>query len=181
MIIVVTGRPGIGKTTIFTKVVEEVKKHGFVVGGIVCPEVRSGGIRIGFKIIDLMSGSQGWLARTSTNCLNTLKISKYCINVDDVVSIGVRAIINAVESADIVCIDEIGPMELKIKELRDAIIYALESSENVLAVVHQRLNDLNIIKLLRTAVTYEVTLDNRELLPRIITSELLRSLKSRKS
>ncbi len=181
MIIVVTGRPGIGKTTVFIKVVEEVRKQGLTVGGIVCPEVRSSGVRVGFKIVDLMSGSQGWLAYTSTNCPNALRVGKYCINVGDAISVGVKAIVDAVKNADVVCIDEIGPMELRIRELRDAIIHALESSGNVLVVVHQKLNDPKIVRLLKTAVVHEVTLGNRELLPSIIKRELLGGFKGRKS
>lgn len=177
MIIIITGRPGIGKTTVFTKVVDKIRKYGFVVGGMICPEVRSDGVRTAFKIVDLMSGSQGLLAYTSVKCPENLRVGKYCVNVDDAVSIGVKAIENAVSNADLVCIDEIGPMELRVKEVRNAIIYALKNSKNILAVVHWRLNDYTIIELIKTARTYEVTLRNRDSLPDIIVNELLKSLK----
>ncbi len=179
MIIVITGRPGIGKTTVFTKVVEEVRKYGFVVGGMICPEVRSGGVRTAFKIVDLMNGSQGVLASTSVKCPENLRVGKYCVNVDDAIFIGVKAIEDAVSKADLTCIDEIGPMELKVKEVRNAIINALKNSKNVLAVVHWRLNDHAVIELIKTARTYEVTLRNRDNLPNIIVNELLKSLKKR--
>ncbi len=174
--IVITGRPGIGKTTVFTKVVGKIREHGFVVGGIVCPEVRSGGVRAGFKVVDLLSGSQGWLARASVDCPKELRVSKYCIDVDGVVSVGVNAILEAVSKADVVCIDEIGPMELRVGQLKDAIIYALRNSRNVFAVTHWRLDDYDVLTLLKGAVRYEVTLSNRDLLPGIITGELLGGL-----
>ncbi|MEM4519996.1 MAG: NTPase [Sulfolobales archaeon] len=177
MIITITGKPGIGKTTVFTKVVNDVKQHGLVVGGFVCPEVRSGGVRVGFKIIDMMSGSQGWLARILDDCPNQLRVGRYCIDVDDAVGIGVEAVMKAVNDADLLCIDEIGPMELKVGQLRDAIIYALGGSKNLLAVIHWRLNDPTITELLKTSTKYEVTFSNRDFLPNIIVNELLKNLR----
>lgn len=176
MIIVLTGRPGVGKTTVFTKVVEDIRRHGYVVGGIVCPEFRVEGVRSGFKIVDIMEGAEGWLARTSPNCPNDLRVGKYCINVSDAVSIGVKALTNAAINADVICIDEIGPMELRVRQLRDAIIYVLRNPKNVLAVTHWRLSDSEVGELLRNAVRYEVTLVNRNSLPGIVASRLLGSL-----
>ena len=181
MIIVITGRPGIGKTTVFTKVVEKVRKYGFVVGGIVCPEVRVSNVRVGFKIVNLMSGEEGWLARQSINCRPELRVSKYCIEVRDVVSVGVKALMDATANADIVCIDEIGPMELRVKELRDAIIGTLRNSRNVLAVTHWRLEDKNILELVKSAIKYEVNIGNRDILPNIISDKLLQNLTSSKT
>lgn len=181
MIIVITGRPGIGKTTVFTKIVENVRRYGFVVGGIVCPEVRVNNVRVGFKIVNLMSGEEGWLAKQSINCRPELRVSKYCIEVRDVLSVGVKALTDAIASADIICIDEVGPMELRVKELRNAIVNALRSSKNVLAVIHWRLDDRGIVELVKSAIKYEVNIGNRDILPNIISDILLRSLSSSKT
>ncbi len=172
-IVVLTGRPGIGKTTVFARVISRLRSIGLIVGGIVCPEVRVGNSRIGFKIVDLMSGEEGWLARLSVACAQQKRVGKYCVEVDDVITIGVKALKKAMQYADIIGIDEIGPMELSVPQLRDAIISTLSHSRRVLAVVHLRLNDEFIIKLLKPALKYEVNLSNRETLHEEILNALL--------
>ncbi|MEM3904423.1 MAG: nucleoside-triphosphatase, partial [Sulfolobales archaeon] len=115
------------------------------------------------------------------NCRPELRVSKYCIEVRDVLSVGVKALTDAIASADIVCIDEVGPMELRVKELRNAIVNALRSSKNVLAVIHWRLDDRGIVELVKSAIKYEVNVGNRDILPNMISDILLRSLSSSKT
>jgi len=59
----ITGPPGGGKSTLALKIVEKLKRKGLNVCGVVCPDVRISGKRIGFKVIDLSSGAEAWLAR----------------------------------------------------------------------------------------------------------------------
>lgn len=163
-IVVISGRPGVGKTTVFNRVLDMVRSHGLSVGGIVCPEVRERSVRIGFKVVDLMNYREGWLARVSKDCPPKLRVGKYCVNVDDVISVGVNAL-KASVNADLVGIDEIGPMELRVIQLRAEMINVLKRAKRVLAVVHWRLSDAEFIELLRTATRYKVTVYNREVLP----------------
>jgi nucleoside-triphosphatase len=48
----VSGAPGVGKTTLVLKVVEAAKAK-FTVCGFVTVEVRQGGSRIGFDVVDI--------------------------------------------------------------------------------------------------------------------------------
>ena len=61
-IFLLTGSPGVGKTTLLLKVVEALRAKGYSVGGMISREVRSCGTRIGFEILDLNTGKSGWLA-----------------------------------------------------------------------------------------------------------------------
>lgn len=168
-----TGRPGIGKSTVVSKVIEKLKSHGITIGGIICPEVRGPrGQRIGFKIIDLLTNREGWLARKNTS-LKGPRIGKYVVISDDAVNIGVKALQSALNNADVVVIDEVGPMELSIKELRNTIIDVLKSNKNVIAVVHHRLRDYQILNILRKYEKYEVTITSRNVLPSIMANKFL--------
>src|SRR5579883_3038088 len=57
-----TGIPGVGKTTLISKVVVELRKAGISVGGIYSKEKRAGRVRTGFVMTDLVSGFQKELA-----------------------------------------------------------------------------------------------------------------------
>lgn len=139
--IFISGRPGVGKTTVFFKVIDEVKRHGLSVGGFVCPEIRVGGRRIGFDIIDIRTGRRGRLARLCSmgihNVRPELRVGRYCIIPSEAEDVGVKAVENALSECDIVAIDEIGPMELKVPKLREVMIKALTSNKIIFAVVHR--------------------------------------------
>ncbi len=161
----ITGRPGAGKTTLFLKVIRYLRGKGLSIGGFMCPEVRAGGRRVGFKIIDLGSGKEGFLAKVCDPGLSSMrglpKVGKYCVNVSDAVNIGVNAINKALQSSDIVGIDEIGPMELSVEALRKAIFKALIYPKPLVAVVH-RSRVSEILRRAPDASLYAITLSNRD-------------------
>ncbi len=168
--IVITGRPGIGKTTIFNKVMDTLKNR-VKIGGIVCPEVREGYGRIGFRIRDLTTGEEEWLAHKYM-FKDGPRIGKYIVN-PLAGLFGARALEKALREADVIGIDEIGPMELRLNELRKAIVKVLESGKPVIAVVHYRMRDPVITRLLKDAEKYVVTLENRGFLADRIISRIL--------
>ena len=52
--IILTGAPGVGKTTIVMDVAQKLKARGVIVGGVVSREIRTNNVRIGFEFIDLL-------------------------------------------------------------------------------------------------------------------------------
>jgi len=173
--IYVTGRPGIGKSTVVLKVINKLREANVKIGGILCPEVRgSHGGRVGFKIVDIFTGKNGWLAHKQL-FKEGPRIGRYIVNTHDVLNVGVTALKNALDNADVIVIDEVGPMELSVHELRSEILNVLSKGVNVLAVVHYRLRDPTILKTLKSYKRYEVTINNRDVLPNIIVNEILKS------
>ena len=138
--IAITGRPGIGKTTLVMRVVEQLRDKGVKVGGIYTTEVREGGQRIGFDVIDLMTGRRGILARIGHGA--GPRIGKYTVNIDDLENLGVRAIEEAMERCDVIVVDEVGPMELKSSKFVKVVekLLTLEN-KHVILTVHQRARD----------------------------------------
>ena len=158
-----TGSPGVGKSTLFNKLVGKLRSHGCRVGGIAAPEVRSGGRRIGFLIVDLETGDEGFLAKKGYG--SPVRIGSYGVVVSDVLRVGVKALRRAVDEADVIGIDEIGPMELAVEELRQAIIDALSSGKPVVGVIHRKLQyrDPQVYRLAASlGPVIEVTIDNRD-------------------
>lgn len=63
--LLLTGSPGVGKTTVLRKIVDSLKLKGFDIGGMLSQEVRYEGARAGFEIVDLNTGAKGWLAEAT--------------------------------------------------------------------------------------------------------------------
>jgi len=157
----ITGSPGIGKTTVLLKTVDALRKAGFKVGGMLSSEVREKGTRVGFKIVDFETGKRGWLAHV--NQPEGPQVSKYRVNLRDLEAIGVNSIRNAVANAQIVVVDEIGPMELYSSTFKKAVVQTVNSEKPLLAVIHHRARDpiINSLKTREDAEIFEVTYGNR--------------------
>jgi nucleoside-triphosphatase len=167
----VAGSPGTGKTSVLLKTIEVLKARGYSVGGMISREVRTCGARVGFEILDLSSGRRGWLAHA--NQKHGPRIGKYRVNLEDLDSIGAEAIATAVENADVVAIDEIGPMELYSERFKEAVKKAVESRKLVVGTVHWKARDRLIqeISAREDAEIYKVTYENRGNLHEILVEK----------
>jgi nucleoside-triphosphatase len=158
----VTGSPGIGKTTILLKTAEALEKKGYKLDGMLSREAREKGARVGFEIINIETKKQGWLAHVQQT--NGPQVGKYRVNLADLESIGASAIRNAAVNAEIVIIDEIGPMELHSNAFKEAVTEALSSGKPVIGVIHERAKDSLIDSIRKRDDTQiiQVTRSNRE-------------------
>ena len=150
MKVFITGEPGVGKTTLFFRVVNALKGRGISVGGFYCPEVREGGTRVGFKIVDLETGKWEWLARVDVK--SDIKVGKYYVQHDaeKIVDLVSKKLCNY----KIIAIDEIGPMELSLPKVKEFIDSSLSSGKHVFAVVHRKMR-------IKGDYNFVVTVENR--------------------
>ena len=172
-LLLVTGSPGVGKTTVLLKVVEALKSRGYGVGGMISREVRSMGKRIGFEILDLTNGRTGWLASISYH--GGPQVGRYRVNLSDLNDVGVRAVVEADQSLDAVIVDEIGPMELLSSRFREAVTKVAEGRKLVICTIHwkMRSNLTEDIRKREDAEMYAVTYENREKLPQTVFAKAL--------
>lgn len=124
-----SGEPGTGKTTIIKEVLNKSKKSA---GGFYTEEIRSQGVRQGFKIITL-DGKEAVLAHVSVHSPH--RVSKYGVDAESMDKVAVPALKLAIQSKDIIVIDEIGKMELFSASFKDAVIEALQSKKRVLGTI----------------------------------------------
>ncbi len=95
--------------------------------------------------------------------------------------IGVHAIETAMEEADYIVIDEVGPMELQGTDFQQAVLKALGSSKPVLGILHWKMTHpiISAIKACRDAKIYELTRENRDSMHEVLVKEILKVLKPR--
>lgn len=124
-----TGRPGSGKTSLVKQVVARMTGKA---GGFYTEEIRSSGVREGFRLLTL-NGAQAILAHI--NIKSQYRVSKYGIDVDALELVGVPAIYQAIEHRDLVVIDEIGKMELFSVQFREAVLQIIDSGKPVLGTI----------------------------------------------
>ncbi len=178
-LLLLTGSPGSGKTTVLMKIAQALKVKGYAVGGMASQEVRSCGARIGFEIIDLSSLKKGWLAHASLK--SGPQVGRYRVNMSGLEGLGVGAIVNAVDNSDVVVIDEIGPMELLSALFKEAVKKAIDSRKFVIGVVHWKARDSLIteVKARKDADLYAVTYENRDRIHEVILEKTLEFLENK--
>jgi len=170
-----TGAPGVGKSTIVSKVILRLKSSGVIVGGCSTLERREKGVRVGFDLVNLTDGTKGQLASISSSL--GPKVGRYRVNLRDLDKIGANGLVNAAASSELIVIDEVGPMELVSPEFRRGVRACLESGKPILAVVHERLEDDLLEELKRQAdEMLSVTLENRETIADSLTASLLKAV-----
>lgn len=160
--LLLTGRPGVGKTTIVRQVVARL---GGAAGGFYTEEVRERGQRIGFRLVAL-DGPMGTLA--GVNVASPYHVGKYGVHLPDLEQIGVKAIRRALAQPHVavVVIDEIGKMELFSPAFRQAVQEVLAGSKPLLATVMAGPQPwVDAIKARPDVTLIEVTPANRQDLP----------------
>ncbi|MEM2352391.1 MAG: NTPase, partial [Thermoproteota archaeon] len=169
MKILITGRPGVGKTTVVSKIFNILKSKSISVGGMITYEVREDSVRTGFVIEDLKTGLKGLMA--SVNYDSGPRVGKYFVNLAEIERVGVKAIENALSNDEIIIVDEIGPMELYSNSFKKVVSKAFSSPKKVVATIHYRASQDSFCKSILSKAgvkTYVVTFENRDSLPKII-------------
>jgi len=133
----VTGPPGIGKTTVIRRAVALLRERSFAPGGFYTGELREAGRRVGFFVEDVATGLRAPLAELGPG---VPRVGRYRL-VKEGLELARRSLEKALKEAEVLVIDEVGPMELKDPALKEAIAAALKSEKPTLGSVHQKSTD----------------------------------------
>lgn len=143
MRLLVVGEPGSGKTSWCREYINQQRKSGSSIGGILSPAIEKQRQRVGSNAVDLLTGEEVPFARLSRcgSLKEGEKVGDYTISGDGIL-FACDAIERAVENrCDLVVIDEVGPLELHGKGLMPAVQLALASAVNVLIVIRSSLRE----------------------------------------
>lgn len=173
--IFLTGQPGSGKSTVFMRCVELLREMSYSVGGISTPEIRRRGRRVGFGVVDIATDRRRVLAGVDFKSAH--RVGRYGVNLPGFESVALPALEYAEDKCDVVCIDEIGRMELFSEPFKRKVEGLMRGPKPLVAVLHRNYaREYGGIGEL-----YHVTPENRDALPRIVVFSLERQLKGKKS
>jgi nucleoside-triphosphatase len=167
-VILLTGHPGCGKTTLVRRVVEAL---GLKAGGFYTEEMRAAdGRRTGFEIVTL-DGQRGILAATGLR--SRYRVGRYGVDVEGIDALAVPAIERSLERCELTVIDEIGKMELYSELFRSSVVTALTSGKCILATIMRGPHPFaDTVRALPAVGLIEVTPANREVLLQQMTQQL---------
>lgn len=158
--ILLTGRPGIGKTTVIKRIVEQLDPEN--VAGFWSREIREDGRRVGFSI-ETLSGKSGTLAHV--NLEMGPRVGKYRVNVDDINSIAVPELQEGRKSECLIIIDEIAKMELFSESFANEVRKCLDTRRVVGTIQERRHPFLDEVRSRNDVELFVVTTTNRNQIP----------------
>ena len=157
-IYLLTGKPGIGKTTAIKKVIEHVGIERC--GGFYTEEIRIQNIRAGFRLVTL-DGHTGIFAHIKSE--SPLRIGRYGVNLDCLESLGIAAIQQTIAAKKIVVLDELGSMEGLSDRFKQTVLDVFNSASPVIGTIALRSHPwLDTLKQQEGVVLYTLTPDNRD-------------------
>lgn len=169
--ILLTGLPGIGKTTLIHKVVSALEQRDLA--GFYTEEIRSKKSRLGFKIKTL-SGQEGILAGVDVK--SPYRVGKYGVDLRDFEQIAIPSIDcynKEVRLRRIIVIDEIGKMECFSELFKQKVIECLDSTKRVLATIAFRGGAfIDCLKIRPDVTLIQLTEKNRDQIWQNLVQEL---------
>ena len=126
----ITGAPGVGKTTLVVKLAETLASWEPV--GFYTEEIRESGVRKGFELVSFSDDQRQILAHVGL--ASTYRVGKYGVDIPAFERfLDAIALPNA--EARVVIIDEIGKMECHSEKFQRLLLQLLESERIVIATV----------------------------------------------
>lgn len=156
-VILLTGRPGSGKTTAIRKILSRLSRKA---GGFYTEEIREKGRRVGFRIMTL-DAQKGVMAHV--NIQSPDRIGKYGVDLEVIDTLAVESLQRAKSENSLIIIDEIGPMELLSSKFTGEVLDVIKGDSDVLGTVAKRKNEfINQIRRLPNVTILEIFPGNRE-------------------
>lgn len=157
--LLLTGRPGVGKTTVLRRAAEELAD--LKIRGFTTEEIREAGQRVGFRI-ETFDGRSDVLSHVKIRSPG--RVSKYGVDLATLDRVLAEQFSPPI--GDVVLIDEIGKMETLSGRFVDTVASLLDSGVVFVATVALRGGGfIEAIKRRKEVVLWEVSRTNREGMP----------------
>ena len=159
-VLLLTGKPGIGKTTVLCKVATQVRL--LRLKGFYTEEMREFGQRQGFRLVTF-NHERGIIAHVKFD--HRYRVGKYGVDIT-VIDHFADTMLTLDEDTDLYVIDEIGKMECLSQRFVSRIEHLLHSHKAMLATVAKQGSGLiETVKQWPGSELWEITYSNRDALP----------------
>ena len=142
--LLLTGNPGIGKTTLIMRLIERLGH--LALSGFYTEEIRARGRRVGFRAVAL-NGTSGVFAHRDYQTTFRHRLGPYGVNPWMLENLVLPHLDWKRKRPDLVVVDEIAKMELLSRPLREAILELLDSPCPVLGTIS--LHGAGVLKRIR--------------------------------
>jgi len=130
--LLLTGNPGVGKTTLLMTLVERFRRHP--VTGFYTEEIREAGERVGFRAVTL-DGSSAVFAHKDYQTDPHLRVGRYGVEPEVLDSLVLPHLEPERKNARLVFVDEIAKMELLSSRFKEQVWALLDSAVPVVATI----------------------------------------------
>lgn len=167
--ILLTGLPGVGKTTIIRKVINNIFLNSGMIGGFFTKEIRENNRRVGFQVKTILSCEIDIIAHEQHK--SSYKMHNFGINLNAFEKTLLMELKNCVKrNVSLIVIDEIGIMETKSFKYCQKLLEILNGHKPILGVLKKKENPfLNKIRQVSDLNIIEVNRANRNDVSRKIT------------
>ena len=168
--LLITGSPGSGKTTVIRKVAAALSDRRL--GGFYTEEIRVGGERWGFRLATF-DGRERVMAHVDFP--GPHRVGKYGVDVSVIDAVAAAALA-VTDRVDVYLVDEIGKMECLSPKFVAALRALLDSRKTVVATIAQRGGGfIAEVKQRKDAELWELTRGNRDEAPPRVLAWLTRA------
>ncbi|KAJ9540845.1 hypothetical protein OSB04_027351 [Centaurea solstitialis] len=181
----VTGSPGVGKTTLIARVLEtlRISNPNLKIQGFFTREIRQGGERVGFEVVTLDARTAPLASIHTSSSAESIRwptVGRYKVDVASFESLALPEL-QIKEDTDLFVIDEVGKMELFSSLFFPAVLRVLESNKPFLATVPvpKAGRDIPAVARLKNhpgAAVFTLTTSNRDAMKDRIYTELMEKL-----
>ena len=162
-----TGPKHSGKTSSTARLAQKAKSSGFRVAGLLAPAIYTDGRLTGFEALDLKTNERVPLAERKRN--PTAPEKGEFIFSKEGLEFGKNALsIESVESADLIIVDEFGPLELNGSGWREDVDSILSTLNAVLLFVVREQITEKVKKLYRSVTPIQLEAAESSSVPKVI-------------
>jgi len=177
--ILLTGQPGVGKTTLLMKIAERFR--AYAITGFYTEEIREDRTRLGFRVVAL-NGTSAVFAHRDYHTDPRLKVGRYGVKPEVFEGVALPHLEAERKRASLVFIDEIAKMELISASFKEVVWDLLDSKVPVIATI--ALHGSGFVKRVKERADVElirVTEKNRDVLVEQVARTIRPLIESRVS
>ncbi|HKS59221.1 MAG TPA: NTPase [Thermoplasmata archaeon] len=132
----ITGLPGSGKTQTLLRIIQLLEQEGLRVGGMVTEPIVEHQRRSGFQITNWLTKEKAVFAHEGLK--SRIHSGRYGVDLSALEGLGIQALTEARQNADVIVIDEVGKMEVESEAFTHSVVETLDANKSIVMTLHKK-------------------------------------------